>query len=181
MKTWFTADTHFDHGNIIKYCNRPFKTVKAMNDTLIRNWNSRVAEHDIVIFLGDFAFKKAGEDNVKKWLSLLHGHITFLRGNHDGNNSLNTKTEYLVMHIGRRQIYCTHRPEDYNPFYDINLVGHVHEKWRVKELADDFKPVYLVNVGVDVWQGCPTDIDEILKTLAEWKRGVRKDYVWHHV
>jgi calcineurin-like phosphoesterase family protein len=48
MKFFFTADTHFNHDNIIEYCNRPFKNAEEMNDTLIINWNSVVGEHDTV-------------------------------------------------------------------------------------------------------------------------------------
>jgi len=167
VKVWFTADTHFDHANIIEYCNRPFKSVKVMNDTLVRNWNSRVGEHDIVIFLGDFGFNKSGEANIKKWLSLLNGHITFIRGNHDNNNSLHAKIENLVMYIGGRHIYCTHRPANCNPHYKINLVGHVHENWKIQIRRKNY---YLVNVGVDVWNFHPIDMNEILKALSKYKR-----------
>ena len=56
-KIFYTADLHLGHANIIKYCNRPFKDVDQMNETLIRNWNSRVKPEDTVIHNGDFCFK----------------------------------------------------------------------------------------------------------------------------
>ena len=164
MKTWFTADTHFGHAKIIEYCNRPFKTVEQMDNALIRLWNSRVKKHDIVIHLGDFMFKDASRREY--YLDRLNGHITFVRGNHDRNNSLNTKISYLVVHLAGQDIYCTHDPKNYSSSYSINLVGHVHGRWKIKKIYD----CYLVNVGVDVWNYHPVDINEILKAIVEYER-----------
>jgi calcineurin-like phosphoesterase family protein len=33
MKTFFTADLHLGHGNIIKYCQRPFMTAEETAQT----------------------------------------------------------------------------------------------------------------------------------------------------
>ena len=53
--TFFTADTHFGHANIIKYTNRPFDSPNHMDDILIANWNAVVGPDDEVYHLGDFA------------------------------------------------------------------------------------------------------------------------------
>ena len=60
MNRYFTADTHFGHGNIIKYCNRPFKNHLEMDDELIRRWNNVVSNEDEVYHLGDFEFGAPG-------------------------------------------------------------------------------------------------------------------------
>jgi len=44
MTTWFTADLHLGHRNIIEYCNRPFADVDEMNRALIANWNQVVGD-----------------------------------------------------------------------------------------------------------------------------------------
>ena len=82
-KIWLASDTHFFHENILKYCNRPFETVEAMNDALVANWNSVVKPDDHVYHLGDFCF-----GNVEKWNwclepGRLNGHIHLILGNHD--------------------------------------------------------------------------------------------------
>lgn len=43
-KVFFTSDTHFNHTNIIQYCQRPFKSTDEMNEAMIDNWNSVVGE-----------------------------------------------------------------------------------------------------------------------------------------
>jgi len=78
-KIWFTADQHFNHTNIIKYCNRPFEDVARMNETLIANWNARVQLGDDVYVLGDFVFGGNFEDIVSK----LNGEIGLVLGDHD--------------------------------------------------------------------------------------------------
>jgi calcineurin-like phosphoesterase family protein len=57
---WLTADTHFGHTNILKYCGRPFSSIEEMDETLINNWNNKVNQDDTVYHLGDFSFKDPG-------------------------------------------------------------------------------------------------------------------------
>jgi calcineurin-like phosphoesterase family protein len=52
--TWFTADFHLGHKNIIRYCNRPFDSVEAMNCAILERMNSAVKAHDVLYFLGEF-------------------------------------------------------------------------------------------------------------------------------
>lgn len=82
MTTYFIADTHFGHANIIGSCHRPFKDVAEMNRTLIANWNARVADDDDVYVIGDFAFRCAG--SVAKIAHQLKGRKHLVIGNHDG-------------------------------------------------------------------------------------------------
>jgi calcineurin-like phosphoesterase family protein len=56
MNTFFTADTHFNHSNIIGYCDRPFKNINKMDEEIINKWNRKVSREDIVHHLGDVAY-----------------------------------------------------------------------------------------------------------------------------
>jgi calcineurin-like phosphoesterase family protein len=75
---WFTSDTHFDHANILKYTNRPWKSVEDMNEGLIATWNAVVQRGDVVYHLGDFAFRRHAY-----FASRLNGHINLIEGSHD--------------------------------------------------------------------------------------------------
>ncbi|MBP3886841.1 MAG: metallophosphoesterase, partial [Cellulosilyticum sp.] len=92
MNIWVTSDTHFDHKNIIKYCNRPFRTVDEMNNAIWQNWNSVVDVDDIVYHLGDFALGPSDGyiRRVNNLLGVLNGKIYLVKGNHDRKvNQLN--------------------------------------------------------------------------------------------
>ena len=54
---YYIADMHFGHTNVLRFDNRPFSDTAQMDDTLIQNWNERVADDDTIYILGD-AFRK---------------------------------------------------------------------------------------------------------------------------
>ena len=65
MKTFFTSDLHFGHERVIKFDNRPFKSVEEMNEELIKRWNNKVDRGDLVYVLGDMIWKAASNDATK--------------------------------------------------------------------------------------------------------------------
>ena len=113
--TFFTSDTHFNHANIIKFCNRPFKDVEQMNETLIANWNRVVGADDTVFHLGDFCLGGAAE--WTKVLNRLNGRIYLIMGNHDLKNlrqGFVGRFEHVAMQmhimVGKQRIYLCHYP-----------------------------------------------------------------------
>ena len=174
MNYWFTSDYHLGHENIIKYTGRPFKSLYHMDESIIKTHNERVKKGDTVFFLGDFCFRnseggKKGEGALEKsehYLNQLNGNFVFIRGNHDNNNSTRTVIESIMIHIGGKDIYMCHKPDDYEPGF-LNFVGHVHELWKFKVMKDG---THLINVGVDIWKR-PIGINEILKEYGKWIKG----------
>lgn len=81
MSTFFTADHHFNHANIIKYCRRPFTSVDEMDATLIQLWNETVGADDIVYHLGDFTLQGLTKFETTVWQ--LNGRLRIMPGSHD--------------------------------------------------------------------------------------------------
>ena len=128
---YFIADTHFNHANIIKYCNRPFKNTDEMNKYIIRKWNSVVKETDTVYHLGDVGFGKFEE--LKTLVESLNGRKILLRGNHDFKIGVNTWKEIGFLEVYKKKIILdnlllTHAPTEEVEENQVNVFGHIHDK-----------------------------------------------------
>jgi len=156
---YITSDTHIQHENIIKYCDRPFRDIKEMNNTIIYNWNKVVKQEDTVIFCGDFGFFKRGPHNLQHYLDKLNGNIIPIKGNHDNKElGLYSPIEGMVLKINGVDVWVSHRPEFK---YKFNFCGHVHDKWLMRKKDNK----HVLNVGVDMWNFTPIRLDYALEYL----------------
>lgn len=170
-KVFFTADCHFNHTNIIKYCNRPFKNANHMSEEIIKRWNKKVGVNVLVYHLGDFAYK--GEKNARYFQSRLNGDIVHIQGNHDKNNGVKTCIISCMMEFGGKIIYAVHQPPIWwqdgtveskvVTLCDMILCGHVHANWKHQMVPSMGKEIPMINVGVDVWNFEPIDISTVMK------------------
>lgn len=156
MNTFFTSDHHFWHRKILEYCpNRPYVDIEEMNEDYKYKWNSKIGVNDIVYHLGDFAFNIPWR--IRDFLSQLNGKKILIKGNHD---KYSKKSAIEV--IGWTEVYgqfqfqefmLSHRP---NYSYKAkHLCGHVHQHWKFNDQGN------ILNVGVDIWNGYPLELEEI--------------------
>lgn len=134
---FFISDTHFKHGNIIKYCNRPFSSVEEMDEAMIENWNEVVRPNDTVYHLGDFMFARGykASEQIADYASRLNGKIHLILGNHDHlRDCLNSKafesinTLLKMRHDNQKIILCHYalRVWDCAHHGAWHLYGHSH-------------------------------------------------------
>lgn len=177
-KIFFTSDTHFNHNNIITYCNRPFGSVEKMNETLIANWNNTVPIDGTVFHCGDFAL--GGSEAWNKILPRLNGKIYLILGNHDLKNfkqgyagRFEEVSEQMTIDVGKKRIILTHFPLlCYHGTWGTeqncwNVHGHVHVcKDKASNTGKDFERMSLAfptqyDAGVDLNNYTPISFDEL--------------------
>jgi len=158
---FFTADEHYGHSNIIRYCKRPFVSVEEMDEELIRRHNGVVGSEDIVIHAGDFTMKK--RDVALRYLERLRGHHVFLRGSHDHWLD-GSAHEIWEQQVGGHYIVVCHyamRTWPRSHYNSWQLYGHSHgilppvgKQWDIGVDNNGYCPVSLAQVA-EVMNGRP--------------------------
>lgn len=166
-ETFLISDTHFGHTNIIKYCDRPFANVDAMDEALIKNWNSVVGPQDKVYHLGDVTLS-----TKKMWImDHLNGKKILIKGNHDifplkvympyfkDIRATHELGRYILSHVP------VHDSQKYR--FDGNIHGHTHEK----NLPD---PWYY-NISVEQTNYTPITLEQAIKRYSRFNIKTKRE------
>jgi calcineurin-like phosphoesterase family protein len=92
MGLFFSADTHWGHGNIIKFDALPFISIEEHDEVLLANWNRTVGPDDDVWHLGDFCYRN--KMPVERYLERLNGRIHLVKGNHDDKGAWKVRDKF---------------------------------------------------------------------------------------
>lgn len=150
QKTWFIADLHYKHKNILEFENRPFASVEEMEEKMIEAWNTVVGKNDVVYIVGDFCF--GGYNDWIRILDQLKGNIILIKGNHDKSKIVKRvisdgyiheyhevgtliREDKFLFHLTHYPLELGDRPRNFN------ISGHIHNQANSEACQ--------LNVGVD--------------------------------
>lgn len=162
MNIYATSDLHFHHKKILEYESRPFSSIAEMNETLIENWNQLVKPEDTIYIIGDFSFGR--EQETQNLLERLKGKKHLIFGNHD-KLSPKCLSKFESSSIYRELKYKGHTFVMFHyPIYSWNKKHHgsIHLHGHTHSRPMEFKHPNLINVGVDVQNFRPINLDDIL-------------------
>ena len=179
IDTYFTADEHLGHLNIIKLCSRPFELsrvgLETMKETILLNHNMRVSKGGTTYHIGDMFWRTMPEDEAVEYMKVLNGTHHFYWGNHDelmkksarlrgmfatvgdiGNlNKTEISPKLVLLHYAMRVWHNSHNGS-------WHLYGHSHGA-----LPDGGN--LSMDVGVDTHRFMPYSLAEIAEIMKAKK------------
>ena len=176
---YYISDLHLGHYNIIRLCNRPFKTVEEMDETIINNWNAVVKPEDNVYIGGDFCFKSG--KNPKEYLEKLNGHKYFIIGNHDKvvlkdpvcRRYFEEIRDYMEVKDGNNIIAIEHYPlVEWNGFFrgTLHFYGHIHNNTENNTYKIIKQILNAYNIGADILDFTPRTLSEVIALNKKFQK-----------
>lgn len=191
MRVWFTADLHLGHGNILRFCDRPFlsgaerdllaaegprgkwrvseESLRRHDDALIEAINERVEPGDLLWIVGDFCTGQL-VDAARYRDRIRCRRVYLVWGNHDhrGIGSVFTDTlEQGMIEVEGQSIWLNHYPmRSWNRSFhgSWHLYGHVHARLAAQDAEQDW--MLTRDVGVDACAYRPLSFEELREEMA---------------
>lgn len=169
---YLIGDTHFDHDNIIRFCNRPFQSAREMNAALVTNWNGVVGQRDIVYFLGDWASGRRHKPAVY-WIKKLKGCIISVRGRHDNDAKGVMMSRSKTLRYKGYDFLLVHDPERRStPWHGWVIHGHKHNN-NMRDYPFINGERKTINVSVELIGYKPVSIDNLISLGLDSIRRMR--------
>lgn len=156
---YITSDTWFGRPQILQIANRrKFSNIEDMNKSMIREWNKKISNDDLVIHLGNFAWDPLTARSV---LKKLNGSILFLLGDSDDAllevfDEFSDKHTILDMQIAKIQNHdsvISHYPLLDWPGKETGTI-HIHGH-SVFSNKTDLRISNRINACCDYWSYAP--------------------------
>lgn len=136
-----------------------------MDETIIKNWNSKVGSNDLVYVLGDFSMSK-DRFKIQRYFNTLKGRKILIKGNHDNKVTLNLNWvniyDQYEFKYDDNLIVLNHyamRVWNKSHFNSWHLYGHSHG--RLPGVGKSF------DIGVDCWNFTPLSYEEVKKEMEK--------------
>jgi calcineurin-like phosphoesterase family protein len=122
---YFTSDEHYGHGNIIRFCNRPFKSTDDHIRYSVEEHNKIVPKGARVYHDGDMFWRTLPVQKAHDIMDQLNGQHYFIWGNHDELIEDNPS-------LKKRFVWCKDIAQVYHPKLNKPLVlcHYAMHVWR---------------------------------------------------
>ena len=174
---WFSADYHLSHKNIIHYCNRPFKTVKEMDNEILVNLFRSMGSGDTLYYLGDLTFKIPIAKSFFASIQNSDIKIHYIIGNHDkpevielARLNCDSVSNLKDIKLEEKPITLCHyamRVWNKSHFNSWQLYGHSHgalapigKQYDVGVDNNEFKPVSFEDLKI-IMENLPNNFNYI--------------------
>ena len=158
---FYTADEHYGHENMIRFCNRPYDNVEQMQEDLIARHNSVVRKGDFTWHCGDMFWRTMDLNECRRILRALNGQHGLVIGNHD-ESALRIAGMFDAVHdtffdkSTKPAVFLSHYahrvwPKSHDGSYHV--YGHTHA------VLSDYRRSH--DVGVDANKYFPMSFDEL--------------------